>query len=248
MIKINILCSNEPNKIARIGDNLGFFRNVAIYADNSGKYGYVKSPDFRNIPTILDGLIELHRLLYGSDFENDPESFLELSPTGFIIKAFGTPGMTVMYHINDRHRHRSDGKIGLIGETELREGDRVRFFKVFGPMNGTDNSYLVFDKSEYVYKGRPILVKVMRKYVMAGMGKNDKWFWKPAHTAVVCLMNEQHEIEDARVTNEDGIVTFLNDGLEGFAPGHYYLTIGEYTDPSFNCSLYSAPYAEVTIP
>ena len=248
MIKINILCSNEPNKITRIGDNLGFFREAAVYPHNSEKYGYAKSPDYRDTPTVLDGLIELHRLLYGAEFEKAPGSFLEVSQTGFVTKAFGTPGLTVMYHINDRHRHRGDGKIGLIGETQLREGDRLRFFKVFGPMNGTDNSYLVFDKSEYTYKGHPILVKVLRKYVMNGMGRHEKWSWKPAYSAVVCLMNEHHEIADARVTNEDGIAVFFDAGGERYDPGHYYLTISEYTDPAFECSLYSAPYAGVTVP
>ncbi len=155
--------------------------------------------------------------------------------------------MTVMYHINDHHRHRSDGKVGLIGETLIREGDRLRFFKVSGPMNGVDNSYLVFDKSEYVFAGHPILIKVMHKYVMTGMG-HEKWSWKPAYPAVVCLMNEQHEMVDKRTTNEDGIVVFLDGGPEPYAPGHYYLTISEYTDPAFECSLYSTPYAEVTIP
>ena len=247
MVRINILCSDEPNKITRVGDNLGFFKKVAIDPNNSETYGYAKSPDFRDIPTALDGLIELHRLLYGSGFEEDPGSFLELSESGFVTKAFGTPGMTVMYHINDRHRHRGDGKIGLIGETQIREGDRLRFFKVFGPMSGMDNSYLVFDRSEYVFGGHPILVKAMHKYVMSGMGK-EKWSWKPAQSAVVCLMNEQHEIVETRVTNEDGIVTFLDAAPEQYAPGNYYLTVSEYTDPAFGCSLYSTPYAGVIIP
>lgn len=220
---IIIKASTKSNEIAAL-------KKLDITSDLAAKYGYSKLDEFFNEVTVLDGLVAIHKEMYGADFEKNPTKYLVVNK-GMISTIFGKQTFNVGYLINHKYPVDETGMGTLADNTILKNKDLLEVFIYGDTVNWEDRLLFFKDENITAKEGEDIKLQLMGTSAMIG--------GEPISEAdcTVVLKNIKTGKEYFAVTDKSGMAIFSN------------LPAGDYFAMVSKCSYeyFIAPYANISI-
>ena len=127
---------------------------------------------------MLDVIVTLHQELYGDDFKNDPEKYLQ-ETSGIISRIFGMKGGSFDYRI-DHKLHDF-----VIGDVRMDEGEVLAIYPCEDNSSYTKEEYLYFDETSVKSEEGEDLVLILK-----GAAKDEKEP-APKEGYTITLKNEE---------------------------------------------------------
>ncbi len=235
LAKVRIIAQDKENAYS---EKSGFYD---VQSSAAEKYGYVKPEDYKNKVTVADALASYHRVVYGEDFEENPQKYLVINNSGFISKIFGVETTDVGYKVNNKMPTYPDKPDmgSLANDSLLKEGDQLNIFRYFGGYN--ENKYLYFDKVDYTGKaGDSLKIKVLTEQYNTVSQKLEE---VSVEKATVVVKKEGAVLAQG-TTNGNGLA---NIPLASDMKGDYDVTVGKVLTNSGQEGKFIAPYARLTV-
>lgn len=237
--------SENPNvaevvlKANKTSNTYGVIEDISVKSDEAENAGYTKPEAFKKKVTVADGLVALHKKLYGKAFGDNPKEFLEIGSNGFITKIFGEKTMNIGYLVNGKIPTSSPGMGSVANDTVLSTGDVLQAF-IYGDTVTYNDRILYFENEKLDGKtGREFSVTLKGSNIdMNPSVKNEEG----VKVALEKINGESTPVlvsGSERTTDENGVAKFtVNE------PGTYRVVVRESKYPHF-----VAPYgvANITI-
>ena len=186
-------------------DPNGELRTVEVTSNDAAKYGYEKPETVRNQVTITDALYKLHAEMYGEQFAENPEAYLEIGGNGWINRIFKIQGAAVGTLVNNRFG-------GTTNEEVLKNGDELGVFLLADTAKYSDK-YLYFQN---------VPEKVVTEQAFT-INFRDTDMWGTDEAAAGCtveMKNLDTNKTTEAITDKDGNVTLSADQA-----GSYQITV-----------------------
>lgn len=186
-------------------DPNGELRTVEVTSKDAEKYGYEKPETVRNQVTITDALYKLHAEMYGEQFAENPEAYLEIGGNGWINRIFKIQGAAVGTLVNNRFG-------GTTNEEVLKNGDELGVFLLADTAKYSDK-YLYFQN---------VPEKVVTEQAFT-INFRDTDMWGTDEAAAGCtveMKNLDTNKTTEAITDKDGNVTLSADQA-----GSYQITV-----------------------
>ena len=186
-------------------DPNGELRTVEVTSKDAEKYGYEKPETVRNQVTITDALYKLHAEMYGEQFAENPEAYLEIGGNGWINRIFKIQGAAVGMLVNNRFG-------GTTNEEVLKNGDELGVFLLADTAKYSDK-YLYFQN---------VPEKVVTEQAFT-INFRDTDMWGTDEAAAGCtveMKNLDTNKTTEAITDKDGNVTLSADQA-----GSYQITV-----------------------
>lgn len=180
-------------------------RTIEVTSGDAEKYGYEKPEAKRNQVTITDALYKLHAEMYGEQFAENPEAYLEIGGNGWINRIFKIQGAAVGTLVNNRFG-------GTTNEEVLKNGDELGVFLLADTAKYSDK-YLYFQN---------VPEKVVTEQAFT-INFRDTDMWGTDEAAAGCtveMKNLDTNKTTEAITDKDGNVTLSADQA-----GSYQITV-----------------------
>lgn len=180
-------------------------RTFEVTSGDAEKYGYEKPEAKRNQVTITDALYKLHAEMYGEQFAENPEAYLEIGGNGWINRIFKIQGAAVGTLVNNRFG-------GTTNEEVLKNGDELGVFLLADTAKYSDK-YLYFQN---------VPEKVVTEQAFT-INFRDTDMWGTDEAAAGCtveMKNLDTNKTTEAITDKDGNVTLSADQA-----GSYQITV-----------------------
>lgn len=197
-------------------------KTLTVRGDAARKAGYLVSD--KNV-TVLDVIVTLHQELYGDDFKNDPEKYLQ-ETSGIISRIFGMKGGSFDYRI-DHKLHDF-----VIGDVRMDEGEVLAIYPCEDNSSYTKEEYLYFDETSVKSEEGEDLVLILK-----GAAKDEKEP-APKEGYTITLKNEETGDLITAVSDKDGRLIF-----KGMLKGEYTVVSAEKEGVKH----VALPYAQITV-
>lgn len=203
-------------------DGVTVQKTLTVRGDAARKAGYLVSD--KNV-TVLDVIVTLHQELYGDDFKNDPEKYLQ-ETSGIISRIFGMKGGSFDYRI-DHKLHDF-----VIGDVRMDEGEVLAIYPCEDNSSYTKEEYLYFDETSVKSEEGKDLVLILK-----GAAKDEKEP-APKEGYTITLKNEETGDLITAVSDKDGRLIF-----KGMLKGEYTVVSAEKEGVKH----VALPYAQITV-
>lgn len=192
-IRENII-ANEPS---------GTVLNALIKANEAVKYGYTKPSEVKTKVTVLDGLVALHREMFGEDYENSPEDYLVVSSSGWVKKIFGVETSNMGFFVNNKMPLDEVTGYGTTADrTVLNNGDVLTVF-MYNDEDTYSDMYMYFDTEKVSAEtGEKITLTLNGAYAMGGTHSVQP-------NCKVQILDKEGTVVLEGVTDDKGQVSFI---------------------------------------
>ena len=186
-------------------DPNGELRTVEVTSKDAEKYGYEKPETVRNQVTITDALYKLHAEMYGEQFAENPEAYLEISSAGQISRIYKIQTTAVSTLVNNKFG-------GAANDEILKNGDELSVF-MYTDTDKWSDEYLYFQNV-------PEKVVTEKAFILALRAANVFGTDEAAAGCTVEMKNLDTNKTTEAITDKDGNVTLSADQA-----GSYQITV-----------------------
>ena len=186
-------------------DPNGELRTVEVTSKDAEKYGYEKPETVRNQVTITDALYKLHAEMYGEQFAENPEAYLEISSAGQISRIYKIQTTAVSTLVNNKFG-------GAANDEILKNGDELSVF-MYTDTDKWSDEYLYF-------QNLPEKVVTEKAFILALRAANVFGTDEAAAGCTVEMKNLDTNKTTEAITDKDGNVTLSADQA-----GSYQITV-----------------------